>query len=394
MGMGRDAAWNLAAAVALAAGQWAALAAVARLSGLAELGSLAWAMAVVLPLHLAAGMQQRTAIIAGGPGTPGQHLRLRAVTGAAAALLAVAIGWLHGPEAAVVAGLLGAARAIEGLGEVALGFRARDHGFAAVAAAQAGRALALAAGATAGAMGGACGAAAGMAIGSAAALLLCELPLLRRAEAAAAAEPLASSALFRHLAPLGAALALAALAGSLPRLVLEDLAGPAALGAFAAAATLAAAVATLGQAWLPGAARRLGRLHAAGDVVAMRSLACRLGAALGAAALAAAALAWPFGGAVLVAIFGPGLAGAGPLLCLLLVATAVDLAAGPAGALLTAAGAWRQQAAPLAAAAAAAAGAAVLLVPAWQAAGAALALLAAHALRLGWFAALVRGVRA
>ncbi len=382
-GLVRDAAWSLISAVANAVGQWLALAAVARICGASGLGELAWAIAAVLPIHLVAGLQQRSAILAGAPGAPRVHLRLRLVTGLAMVAVAGMIGLLHGQAAAGVCMLVGLARTCEGVGEIALGFRSRlgrlDH----VALAQVARAVLVAGGTALGAWlgGNATSAAVGMA-GASAVTLLVELPLLHRA--LASGEPLTAWPLATRLAPLGVALGLAAVAGSLPRLILEAYAGAAVLGTFAAAASLAAAAAAAGQAWGPGCSLRLAAMHRAGDADGMLQLCRRVALGTALAALAGAAV-MAFGGSwVMTLAFGSAFAPAGPVLAGLLAATAVDLAAAPAGYALTAAGVWRPQVPMLAASAVIAGVVAVVAIPGWGIYGAVIALVAAHGFRLAW----------
>jgi len=388
-GQVRDAAWSLISAVANALGQWLALAVVARLCGASGLGELAWAMAAVLPIHLVAGLQQRSAILAGSPGSPRDHLRLRLATGLATLLAAALAGALHGPGAAAVCVLVAAARFSEGLGEVALGFRARAGRFDHVAVAQLVRATLVAGGTALGAWrgGDALSAAAGMAAGSALTLLV-ELPLLRGAAGVAHAPGM----LLVRLAPLGLALGLAALAGSLPRLVLEAVAGSAVLGTYAAAASLAAAAAAVGQAWGPGSSLRLSAMHRVGDAAGMRRLCWRVALGTATCAVIGAAIAVAFGDRIMGMAFGAGFAGGGLVLAGLLAVTAIDLAAAPASYALTAAGVWRAQVPMLAAATAAAGLFALVAIPPLGIAGAVLAVAMAHLVRLLWAGCLLHAL--
>jgi O-antigen/teichoic acid export membrane protein len=386
--LGRDSLWGLAISAASVAGQWGVLAVAARGGSLAMLGELAWALALVLPVHLVAGLQQRTALAAGTDGGLADHLRLRGATALVTLVSCTALAWgLHGAQAAASTALVALARGWEGLGEVALGLATRAGRLPLVAAVAWVRALALPGGAVAGLAfgGGVLGLAAGMAVGSALACAI-ELPLARGAPHGAPTPP---AALLRRLWPLGAGLALAALVGSLPRLLLERSAGPAALGTFAAAATVATAWTTAALSWGPGASVRFGELGRAGDAVGIRRLQRRLAAVGVVGSVVLAAPAWILGDWGLALLFGPQPAGAGALLGALVAVAALDLAAAPSGYALTAGGCWLEQLPVLACAAAIAAGVTALLAPAWGVFGAVAGLAAAHAVRLAWLAALL-----
>jgi O-antigen/teichoic acid export membrane protein len=381
--------WNLTATAASAVAQWAVLAACARLAGAEALGELAWAAALVLPLHLVAGLQQRTALGAKAPGGDGNHLRLRLATGLVVIVAVAVWAWAPGLPAtvAVTALWLAAARAAEGLGEVPLGRLQHGERFAAIAVLQAIRAGLIGLGALAGLMwwGGAVGAAAGWCAGSCLALGAAELPRLRR-DPAVAPLPLPAWSLFLRLWPLGVSLGLAALVGSIPRLVLGEVEGARGLAWYAAAATVAALVAQVAGAAAPATSTRIA---ASPDPAAIRRLHRHLMCAAVVVALGAAAVAWGCGGWGLALLFGPDFATAGTLLALLCVVSAVDGGAMAAGTVLTARGAWLHQVPMLVAAAAVALAVAWLAVPRWGAWGAVAALAAAHALRWVWGEALV-----
>lgn len=391
--LARATAWTLLSNAAMAVSQWAVLAVCARQVSTAALGEMAWAMAVVLPLHLCAGLQQRTAVATAGPGTMVQHIRVRVVTSLIVAIAAGGIAWSAPIGVVAITLWLALARGAEGIGEIALGQRQRAHGFAAIAGAQVARAGLQITGAVVGAWFGHSSEAiaAGVAIGSVAALLMAELPLLVRSRSHSD-EARADWPLFMTLLPLGLALGLTALAGSAPRLVLEAEHGPEMLGWFAA---IAAAVAVLNQvvgAMVPGLSTTLAEAGRVRDTVRIRRLVL-LFALIGlAAALVAGGASLFLGGPVLAWIFGREFAQLGPELTLLCMATAVDLLALPVCVALTALGVWRQQIAMLAAMVVVATVVAWLAIPQGEIAGVSLALASAYLLRLVW-AIMLLGMR-
>ncbi|MEK7414189.1 MAG: hypothetical protein AAB263_12815 [Planctomycetota bacterium] len=384
-------AWTLMSNAAMAASQWAVLAVCARLVSTAALGELAWAMAVVLPLHLCAGLQQRTAVATAGPGTVTEHIRVRLVTATVVALVATIVACSAPASVLAMTLWLALARGAEGIGEIALGRQQRVNGFAAIAWAQAARAVLQIVGAVVGVWLGhsAVAIAAGVAAGSVVALLAVELPLIARVpmlpDQSRRAWPLLVT-----LLPLGAGLGLYALATSVPRLVLEAQYGHAALGLFAGVAAAVALLNHVVGAMTPGAATTMAEAGRAGDAAGIRRLVAQL-AGLGiAAAWASAMLSWFIGGPVLTLIFGRDFADLGRDLAVLCGATAIDLAALPVCVALTALGVWREQLPMLAVMVGVAALAAWFAIPHYGLAGVSLALAIAFCVRLVWATSLLR----
>jgi O-antigen/teichoic acid export membrane protein len=183
--------------------------------------------------------------------------------------------------------------------------------------------------------------------------------------------------------PLGIVLMLLSLAGSLPRYAIEHRFGMAALGAFAAPASLMAVGSTMVNALGQAATPRLARYFSQGDGRRFRRLALQLAGVsclLGAAGIA---VALAMGRFALALLYGRTYAAYGSLLVWLMAAASVGYVAGALGYIITAARAFTAQA-PLFAAVAATAGiASWLLVPRLGLEGAAVALGASSLVQAG-----------
>jgi O-antigen/teichoic acid export membrane protein len=174
--------------------------------------------------------------------------------------------------------------------------------------------------------------------------------------------------------PLGIVLMLLSLAQSLPRYAIESHLGTAALGAFAAPASLMAVGGTVLNALGQAATPRLARYFSQGDAPRFRRLAWQLVGVSGLLGAAGVGVALVMGRFALGLLYGPSYAAYASLLVWLMASALIGYIGGALGYVITSARAFTAQA-PLFAAVAASAGiVSWLLVPRLGLEGAAVAL--------------------
>ena len=327
-------AWSVAGIAAYLACQGGMIVLLARAGSSGQVGQFALGMAVGAPVLLLTNLGLRRVMSADVDGrfAFADYLGLRLLAGAAALVavagIAAVAGWRA--ETAVVVVLIGAAKVVESVSDVTYGLFQRHERQRRIAASLALRGAAALGGLCVGLRlsGGAAGAAAGMGLGWLAVLIAHDLPnaarLLREAGEGDVRPRWRRTALAPLLGrawPLGLVAMLAALAASIPCLIIERRLGEAALGVYAALAYFHVAgnrvVSALGEA----SSARLARHFAAGDARAFARVAVRVGAAallLGAAGLA---LALAAAGPGLALLYGPGWAAHAPLLTAMLAVT-------------------------------------------------------------------------
>lgn len=251
-GLRRDVAWTAAGNVAYGAAQWGILVALARLGGAEVLGVFALALAVTAPLMVAGRLELRTVLAtdAGRAHPLGHYLRLRWVSGAVAlagsVVAALALGYRDGLLLVVV--LVGIGKVGEAMSDVAFGRLALEGRHDLV-----GRSHLVKAVASFGAVTGVYAATGNLAWSCAALAaawwilyLVQDLPAARRMAAEDRRAPATPEgrgwgellALALVCLPLGAATLWVSLRTSLPRIVVEDQVGTAAVGILAAIAAL------------------------------------------------------------------------------------------------------------------------------------------------------------
>jgi O-antigen/teichoic acid export membrane protein len=395
------AAWATVGNIGWAGAQWVLVWALARFTGAEQLGAYAWILAVAVPVFAFTNLQLRELLATdvAGAHAVGTYRRLRwagAVLGSlAVAVIAAALGRAAQPGllAAVVA-----MRVLEGLAElhVAEAQRAEAWPFVARALVTRGGVVACVAVPTAWATGDATA----TVLAAAAAQLLVLLVVERRLHAALPGLPPAGGAegtgeppaamwrLARMALPLGLAAVLNASYANLPRIALGRSAAAAALGGYAAAATLLVPVGLLAGVVASVVGPRIAHALAQDDVAQVRRL---LGGIVGAALVAGALLVGvvAIGGEPMLRLaFGPRFAAAGPLLVPLAVATALSVVGGVLGVAVTAGRILRPQLWVHVGATVCLAAACVIFVPAGGALGAAWAQVVGAGIATVGFAAL------
>jgi O-antigen/teichoic acid export membrane protein len=397
-GLRRSAAWALAGNAVYAGTQWLALVALARLGSPATVGQFALGMAICAPVMLLSSLQLRSVLATDARDEHAwpDYLGLRVLTTALALLALAAIAGLgYGGDTAHVIALAGVAKAIEGVSDLYYGLLQKHERMDVMARSLILRGLlglgALVAGLALG--GDVRVAVAGMAGAWAVVLAVHDVPAAAAAVRSGThgrlsgrlSEPLAGAhaprwrrtalvALVRLALPLGVTTMFLSLQQNIPRYVVEHHLGEAALGIFAAMAYVQVAgeiaIRALGQTAMP----RLARHWAAGERAAFDALLLRLlalGAALGAAAVALAAVA---GELVLDVLFGAAYAAEAAVFTWVMVAAALTWLGSLLGYAASATRAFARFTAPYAAVTAVALIAAVALVPRHGLMGAAWAL--------------------
>jgi O-antigen/teichoic acid export membrane protein len=328
------------------------LAVVARVGGAVAAGRFALALALTGPVMLLAGLGLRHAQMADaavGDRLP-VYIALRGLA-VVAALGVIALGAAFGPydhASAAAILLVGLAKAGESAGEVTYGYLQRRGRFDRVATSQFVRGAFGLAGLLIGLrLGGLTSGLAGLALGWTFAVLLVDLPNLRRESLSDAFAEGASAAAMRELLrstlPLGLVALLWSTAINLPRYILEGLHGPSALGRFAAAASLIVPAGALANALGQSGARVLA-LRSGGAVKAAARerwrWAMATGAGIAAAVVVGGVVAGPW---VLHAAFGAAFVMSRTELLPYLLAGGAGAAATLFDYLLLAAGRFRSQ---------------------------------------------------
>ncbi|BCB83841.1 lipopolysaccharide biosynthesis protein [Phytohabitans suffuscus] len=288
MAAGRDAGWLLLGNAVGAATQWAVIVMLARLGGPEIVGRYAIGLAVSAPLILLTGLALRTVQVTDQTSRYefGDYLRLR-LAGAAAALCGIAaVAMAFDAGAAAVVVLVGAARALDAVGDIFCGLFQRHRRMREIAVSMAvnGVATLVAMAALLYLTGSVVWAVLGSVAASALATLGYCVPasrILRAREARPAdRRPATRLSTMVGLAgvalPLGLAGTVTSVAANLPRYVVEDQLGITALGIFAALGYVA-----LGANLFAGAASqailpRLTRMFADGQIERLRVVSNRL----------------------------------------------------------------------------------------------------------------------
>jgi len=386
--------------VGYAACQWAVLVVVARLGTSTDVGCLALGLALGAPVFILANLQLRAvqATDARHQHAFGVYLGLRLITTAAAlvTIAGVVVGLGYDERTLGVVLAIALAKAFEAVSDVTFGLLQQAERLRRMALSQLGRGALTVVGValvldTTGSL---VAAMLVMALLWGVWLAMYDLPGAARI---ASIRPRFTLAALRTVAwlalPLGGVSFLGSLSTNLPRYALEAHLGTAALGRFAALAYLIVAttqpVLALGAATTPRLAR-----YFATDVVAYRALSRRslaLSAGLGATLFATVVL---FGREAIAWSYGPEYAADAPLLGWLAAAAALSFLSTALGAAITAARRFPPQLAVAALACVVCGVSSQLLVPRYAMLGAAWAVLAGEAARLGCLLVLHAGTRA
>jgi O-antigen/teichoic acid export membrane protein len=321
-------AWTLAGLAGAAASQFVVVLVLARGAGTVAVGQFALGQAVATPPLLLSALSLRTVLVTDtdAAATFGRYLRLRLAGAGGALVVIAAVAVVVGGHSGWVVVLVGAAKAFDAVTDIYIGLfqfhermRRAAVGLLLNATITVAATLALAVYAP-----GAVGAAVGSAIGSlVAAGVYC--PLAARPLRAPARPPGAASArLVRVALPIGLASAIAALAASVPRLVIAYRLDLDALGAFTAIGYVLLAANTAASATCQAVLPRMARDFAAGDGHGLRRMTAGLsGAAAGAGALLAVVGA-AAGGPLLALVYGPPYRPHGTVLVLFCLAAGVS----------------------------------------------------------------------
>ncbi|HEU5241171.1 MAG TPA: oligosaccharide flippase family protein, partial [Ornithinibacter sp.] len=307
-------AWTVGGNLVYTLSQWACVAVIARVLGPADVGVFALAGAVAAPVLVLTQLQLR--IVLATDVRHSHRLSDFLVVRSWSAVVLVAVVTLAGlvvggREALPVIAVFGVAKAFDSVADVLYGYHQRREEMRAIALGQGVNGilslvlLATAIWTTGSLLAGVVG----FALGSALNLALRVVPAMRASRAVDTDDPRdqpsARARLVRLAAPLAGVLLLGSVAASVPRIVLEDVAGSYALGIFAGVAYVVLAAANLVNAVGNALSPRLARAHADRDRAGFtRLLGCGIlfGAGL---ALAGALLAWVVGDEVLALLYGP-----------------------------------------------------------------------------------------
>jgi O-antigen/teichoic acid export membrane protein len=365
---------------AFAASQWAVLSIIARLGSAEMLGEYALALAIVTPVAMFSHLNLRAVLATDMERRHpfGDYLVVR-VTTVALGLLAVAVIALAGgyawPVAAVIvaAGMLLSADNLSDIYYAVMQRRDRMDQIARSTAAR-GVASVVALGVVLWLTHNLLAAVAAQAAGRFAVLLAYDRPVGSAGESMATSGARIQAGIVAVALPLGIVLMLLSLAQSLPRYAVESYLGTAALGAFAAPASLMAVGGTVLNALGQAATPRLARYFSQGDAPRFRRLAWQLAgvsALLGAAGVGVAIVLGRF---ALGLLYGPAYAAYAGLLVWLMASALIGYIGGALGYVITSARAFTAQAPLFAAVAASAWIVSWLLVPRLGLKGAAVAL--------------------
>jgi O-antigen/teichoic acid export membrane protein len=380
--------WSVAGNGGYALCQWLVLVVIARLGTPAMVGDYALGLAVGAPVVLLANLSLRTVLVTDPNGEHPfrRYLRIRlAGMGLALGVIGAAVLLFDLPAAVVL--LVGAAKALDGVGDIYLGLLQRHHDQRSIAVTQ------LVNGVLTAALVGALlygttsivWAAAGSAAASLLTWVLCCAPFAGRFRNRP--DPRAKQHTHRAAGgiaellwialPLGLASGVSSLTVNVPRYALQHHLGPTALGVFAAAGYLVLTgnvfFSAIAQTLLP----RLSELRANGTPEGFRGLLGQALLGVGVAGGLGVWGAWLFGSGLLRRLYGNAYAGQGHVLTVLTLATALGGVCFVLDAGLSAARRFTGQLAVNAAVLVTAALAALLLVPGYGVLGAAWATAAA-----------------
>lgn len=330
--------WSVLGLAVSALAQWAVVVVLARYGGPAMLGQYALGLAIGAPVTLLAGLGLRTVLVTDTNGRYGfgEYLRLRAVGMSAAVLSIVAVALLAGTRHAAVVGLVAVAKALDGFGDIYLGLFQRHHRMRPISISMiVNSVVTLAAMAvllllTGNVVWTVLGSVLGSAVGSVA---YCR-HVARRTMPVSIASPVGGTGtgpaprpsarrmgVLAVLAlPVGLASGLASFGTNVPRYLVDQHLGAAALGVFAALSYVVLAsnmlFGSIAQAMLP----RMVDLYTAGDVPGLLTLTRRLVAGALSFGAGCAALSAILGERMLALAYGAGFARYANLLTVLAIA--------------------------------------------------------------------------
>lgn len=379
--------WLLLGNVAYSVSLWLVVVIASR-ADTVILGQYALAMAIVSPLHLLFRGNLRELFATDGRGEFAwpeyRRLRLLAAGTFVVVCLAAALAAPYPAPVRWSIAVLAVAKTVDMGSDLAYGVFQQRHDLRSVASSlllRGGLAVAFA-GLGVVVLGSAIGLALGLALGWGSVLLLHDRPHARR-DATAAAQRSGDSGrraarvpwrLLHAAWPLGVVAMLLSLMHNLPRYVVEQQQGFAAVGVYAGISYLVVAAAGVGAAVGQGQAATFGVLWAEGRRRAVLRQMWRSSAVLAAGALCAALVAIPFGGRVLALLYGEAFRPYGAELVAVCLA-AIPVAALPiTSAALTASRRRTAQAACLALGAAVTALSGPALISRWSLSGAVLSL--------------------
>ena len=366
--------------VVFAASQWAALSLIARLGSAEMLGEYALALAIATPVALFSHLNLRAVLATDMERRHpfGDYLAVRLGTTALGVLAVGGIALAGGyswPVATVIVAA-GVVLSADNLSDIYYAVMQRRDRMDQIARSTAARgALSVAAlGIVLWLTHSLLAAVAAQAAGRLAVLLAYDRPVGSAGESMATSGARTQAGILAVALPLGIVLMLLSLAGNMPRYAIEHRFGLAALGAFAAPASLMTVGSTVINALGQAATPRLARYFSEGDARRFRRLALQLAGAAGLLGAAGIGVALVMGRFALGLLYGRTYAAYGSLLVWLMAAGLVSYVAGALGYIITSARAFTAQA-PLFAAVAASAGiASWMLVPRMGLEGAAVAL--------------------
>ena len=343
--------WTLAGNIGYSAAQWATLVLLAHLTSPEVVGGYALAQAVALPAFTLTNLQLRAiqATDAADDFRFRDYFELRLATSALAILIVLVVGALAYPQILLVIVGVGAARAVESICDILYGALQRAERMRPIAismvarsaiglvlfaiALQITRSLEVAVFALTG--------------GWLCALVFLDAPVvmhtLRAPHGSHAIRGTRLSKLLMLALPLGVSLLLLTLQANIPRYFLEARGGTAAVGVFAALASLLVPGNTIAAALGGVAVPRLARYYESGELKQYRALAVKLigiGAVLGVGGFLVAAV---FGRPLLQIVFGREYAKHDDVFKILMLGGIPSLMASLAGVLVTSARRFRSQ---------------------------------------------------
>jgi O-antigen/teichoic acid export membrane protein len=393
--------WTVGGNLVYTLSQWACVAVIARALGPADVGVFALAGAVAAPVLVLTQLQLRIVLATDVRHSHrlGDFLVVRSWSAVVLVAVVAAAGLVvGGREALPVIAVFGLAKAFDSVADVLYGYHQRREEMRAIALGQGVNGilsvvlLATAIWTTGSLLAGV----AGFALGSALNLALRVVPAMRASRAADADDPRDQPSgrgrLVRLAAPLAGVLLLGSVASSVPRIVLEDVAGSYALGIFAGVAYVVLAAANLVNAVGNALSPRLARAHADGDRAGFTRL-LGFGILFGAGlALLGALLSWVVGDEVLALLYGPEYGAAGGLLAAMCLVSVVAFTGSFLVGAATAARRFREQLPVAVLTCAAAVVVSLLAVPRWGVEGAVAATAAVAVVQVVGYAVVLRRV--
>ena len=393
--------WTVGGNLVYTLSQWACVAVIARALGPADVGVFALAGAIAAPVLVLTQLQLRIVLATDVRHSHrlGDFLVVRSWSAVVLVAVVAAAGLVvGGREALPVIAVFGLAKAFDSVADVLYGYHQRREEMRAIALGQGVNGilsvvfLATAIWTTGSLLAGVVG----FAVGSALNLALRVVPAMRASRAADTDDPRdqpsARARLVRLAAPLAGVLLLGSVASSVPRIVLEDVAGSYALGIFAGVAYVVLAAANLVNAVGNALSPRLARAHADGDRAGFTRL-LGFGILFGAGlALMGALLSWVVGDEVLALLYGPEYGAAGGLLAAMCLVSVVAFTGSFLVGAATAARRFREQLPVAVVTCTVAVVVSLLAVPRWGVEGAVAATAAVAVVQVVGYAVVLRRV--